>query len=307
MPQARPRPRFVHLLLGILFLPSLVSPLFAQNPEAKRLAQSAAQKYQAGDLDGAITDYRQASTLQPNDPNILFSLAQALGDHGSTLEAAADYQKSLQLYEALQSRATGTSVSFKPNMAMIWNNLAVLYCRDKQYDDARSAVDHAFSLWSNPNSVPGRFFVTRGMVLEGLKQPDPAMQSYQTALQKDPRNSDALLDLGTLLLTRSQTDDALRILQRGATVAPGDPDMFAALGNAFAQKGSWPEAADAYNKSLALRPDHLETMFNLSTALQHQAKTSDALEILQRAHQVAPSDPAISASLAAMLASTGKK
>jgi hypothetical protein len=31
------------------------------------------------------------------------------------------------------------------------------------------------------------------------------------------------------------------------------------------------------------------------------------LEILQRAYQVAPSDPAISASLAAMLASTGKK
>ena len=310
MPQARPRRISVSYILvfstlfGIVL--TLPGPLAPQNSEASRLAQSAAQKYQAGDIDGAISGYRQASTLQPNDPNILFALAQVLGDQGNTQEATADYQRALELYDQLQVRSTFGGVNFKPNMAMIWNNLAVLEVRDKHYDDARSAIEHAFGLWPNPNSVPARFLVTRGMIQEGLKQPQDAARSYQAALQKDPRNADAFLDLGTLLLAHAQTDDALRILQRGTTVAPDDPEMFAALGNAFAKKDNWPEAANAYGKSLSLGPDHAETMFNLATALQHQGKTAESLEILQRAHQVAPGDAAISASLAAALASSGK-
>src|SRR5215475_832485 len=109
--------------------------LSSQEPEADRLVRSAAQKYQAGDLDGAIATYRQASALKPNDPAILFSLAQALGDQGTTEEAAANYQKSFQLYDQLQARASISGTNYKPNMAMIWNNLAVLYVRDKHYDD----------------------------------------------------------------------------------------------------------------------------------------------------------------------------
>jgi tetratricopeptide (TPR) repeat protein len=310
MPQARPRRILVLFLVlsSTLFAAALTpSSLPAQNSEAARLSQSAAKKYQAGDVDGAIAIYRQASALQPDDPNILFALAQALGDQGKTEEATTDYQKTLQLYDQLQAHSSTAGLTFKPNMAMIWNNLAVLYVRDKHYDDARSAIDHAFSLWPTPNSTPARFFVTRGMVQEGLKQPQEAVQSYQTALQKDPRNADALLDLGSLLLTHSQTDDALRILQRGTTLAPDEPDMFTALGNAFAKKDDWPEAANAYNKSLSLRPDHAETIFNLAAALQHQGKSAESLYVLQRAHQIAPGDPAISASLAAALASTGKK
>jgi protein O-GlcNAc transferase len=311
VPQSRPRrisvwPVLVYCsFIGVAWTPP--RPLAAQNSEAARLAQSAAQKYQAGDLTGAIAAYRQAAALQPNDASIFFALAQALGDQGATEEAAADYQKTLQLYDQLQARGARSGLNFKPNMAMVWNNLAVLYCRDQHYDQARSAIDRAFSLWSNPGSVPARFFVTRGMVLEGLKQPDAAVEAYQTALQKDPRNADALLDLGSLLLAHSRADDALGILERGATVAPDDPEMFAALGNAFAKKESWPEAAEAYNKSLALRPDRAEIMFNLATALDHQAKSADSLAVLQRAHQIAPGDPAISARLAAVLASSGKR
>jgi len=99
MPQTRPRRISVSFIfvLSIFFGVALTlpHPLFAQNSEATRLAQSAAQKYQSGDLDGAIDTYRQATALQPNDPNILFALAQALGDQGATQEAPTDYQKSL--------------------------------------------------------------------------------------------------------------------------------------------------------------------------------------------------------------------
>lgn len=141
MRQARTRriPASTVLFLYAFLVVALTSPrvLTAQNSEANRLAQSAAQKYQSGDLEGAIATYHQATVLQPNDPNILFALAQALGDQGATQEVTTDYQKTLQLYDQLQARGSGSGLNYKPNMAVVWNNLAVLYCRDKHLETNR--------------------------------------------------------------------------------------------------------------------------------------------------------------------------
>jgi len=48
-------------------------------------------------------------------------------------------------------------------------------------------------------------------------------------------------------------------------------------------------------------------MFNLATSLEHLGKTSESVEVLRRAHQLAPGDAAISASLGAGLVKLGKK
>src|SRR5258708_581818 len=281
----------VELRATVLFLVALLfaGGLTAQKPHVTRLMQSGSQRVQAGDLDGAVTDFRQASALQPSDPNVLFALAQALGDQGSLAESEQTYLKLFPIYDQLQSRASMTGVTYKPSMAMAWNNLAAIYCRDNRFEDARAALDHAFAAWTSPANAPAQFFVTRGMVLEGLKQPNPAIQAYLTAIQKDPRNSDAFLDLGTLLLAQSRTDDALKVLQKGVILSPGDGDMFAALGNALAKKDSWNEAAIAYGKSLAIRPDRADIMFNLATSLEHLGKTSESVEVLRRTHPLAPS------------------
>jgi Flp pilus assembly protein TadD len=92
---------------------------------------------------------------------------------------------------------------------------------------------------------------------------------------------------------QSRTDDALKVLQKGVSVSPNDGDMSAALGNAFAKKDLWNDAASAYRKSLDLRPDRPEIMFNLAASLEHLGKTSESLEALERAHQLAPGDGAI--------------
>jgi tetratricopeptide (TPR) repeat protein len=304
-----PRPRLqfsaplVIFLLGALFV---AIPLAAQNAEVSRLMQAGAQKYRAGDFDGAVALYHQAAALQPSDPNILLALAQALGDQGTLPEAERIYLKLPSLYEQLQSHAARGG-TYRPNIAVAWNNLAALYCRDNRFDDARAANDRAFAAWPTPNSAPAQFFITRGLVLDGLKQPNPAIQAYLTAIQKDPRSSDAYLNLGTLLLVESRFDDALKVLQKGVSVSSHDGDMFAVLGNAFAKKYLWNDAASAYRKSLDLRPDGPEVMFNLATSLEHLGKTSESLEVLQRAHQLAPGDAAISASLGAALVKTGRK
>jgi len=144
----------------------------------------------------------------------LFALAQALGDQGSLAESEQAYLKLCPIYDQLQIRTATTGANYKPNIAMAWNNLAAIYCRDNRFADARAASEHAFAIWPITGTAPAQFFVTRGLILDGLKQPDQAIQAYLTAIQKDPRNSDANLNLGTLLLMQSRTDDARRSLFR---------------------------------------------------------------------------------------------
>src|ERR1043166_7519274 len=64
-----------HLLLA-------AGPLAAQKTEVNRLMQIGSQKYQAGDMEGAIADFRQGAVLQPGDPTVFFALPGALGGRG---------------------------------------------------------------------------------------------------------------------------------------------------------------------------------------------------------------------------------
>ncbi len=289
----------------LLFCLSAVNLGFAaQNADVTRLVRAGAQKYQAGDLNGAIAAYRQAVALQPNEVNALFGLAQALGDQGSFAEAESTYLKLLPLYEQLQRRAE-QGVTYKPSMAMVWNNLAVLYCREKKFDQAGTATDRAFGYWSSPGAAPASFFVTRGMVLEGKNEPEEAVRAYQGALQKDGKNAEALLNLGVLLLNGGRADEALTVLQKGATVSKDDGLMFAALGKAFAAKERWQEAAAAYGKSVELQPT-AAVWANLGDVQRRLGKLDAALESLRQAHALAPDDAAISASLGGLLRQTGR-
>jgi Flp pilus assembly protein TadD len=92
------------LVFTALLVVSLVAagPLAAQKTDVNRLIETGSQKYHAGDMDGAIADYRQAAVLQPGDPSILFNLAQALGDQGSLAESEQTYLKLFPIYDQLQ-------------------------------------------------------------------------------------------------------------------------------------------------------------------------------------------------------------
>ena len=101
------------------------------------------------------------------DPNVLFSLAEALGDQGSLQEAEAAYLKAIPLYQQLQDRGTAVGATYRPNIALSLNNLAIIYSREKRFDEAGAAIERALASWPTPRSTPATFFVTRGIVFEG--------------------------------------------------------------------------------------------------------------------------------------------
>jgi superkiller protein 3 len=72
---------------------------------------------------------------------------------------------------------------------------------------------------------------------------------------------------------------------------PREAHFYIVLGDAWESTGHHREAIAAYEDALRLRPDSLNGLRALATALQHSGEVSRAGEKLKRALQLAPSDP----------------
>jgi tetratricopeptide (TPR) repeat protein len=82
------------VIFSSLFLLTSWMPLWAQNPQA--LVQDAMSKQQAGDLQGAVVEYRQFLKLHPEATAIHTNLGAALAGLGRYEEAVGEYKIALR-------------------------------------------------------------------------------------------------------------------------------------------------------------------------------------------------------------------
>jgi tetratricopeptide (TPR) repeat protein len=125
--------------------------------------------YLDGDLAGALSHYRQVALSRPNDPNVLFLIAQALGDQGLLPEAEVTYLKAIPLYQQLQTRP-GSGVTYQPNIAMTLNNLAAIYSREKRFDEASKAIEQALTVCLVQSRRLQRCLLREALFLKGNKR-----------------------------------------------------------------------------------------------------------------------------------------
>src|SRR5881227_1303969 len=85
------KPSFLACLICVLFP---AASLNAQNPQA--LIQDAMAKQQAGDLEGAVPEYREFLKLHPEATAIHSNLGAALAGLGRFEEAIREYRIALQ-------------------------------------------------------------------------------------------------------------------------------------------------------------------------------------------------------------------
>ncbi|MEW5903715.1 MAG: tetratricopeptide repeat protein [Pseudomonadota bacterium] len=143
-----------------------------------------------------------------------------------------------------------------------------------------------------------------------------AEQSYQRALELDPRNRDALLGLGAVAQQQGQDQTAQQYFRQVLQLDPRDPVALAAmsayatdsadaetrlqrrlaeqpqaaalhfaLGNLYADQSRWAEAQQAYFDARALEPNNPLFTFNLAVSLDHLGQGRLAAEHYRQALQ----------------------
>ncbi|MBC3372384.1 tetratricopeptide repeat protein [Pseudomonas sp. SWRI92] len=104
-------------------------------------------------------------------------------------------------------------------------------------------------------------------------------RAYQQALERQPDSAAALLGLGSAQLRQGKLDRAVTVLTQ-ASAQPDQPEAFNRLGIAQILRGRPDAAQAAFNQSLTMAPNDLDTRCNLALAYALGGKSQRALDTI---------------------------
>src|SRR6267154_1638885 len=143
-----------------------------------------------------------------------------------------------------------------------------------------------------PANVETRFNLIRAFlqahrISEGLKA--------ATELSAENKEDVQLhFTLGVLLASEKQYRPAQLELEKANALRPETFEILFNLGQAYLRGLDYPKAEQALNRALRLKPDSPETLYLLGQVCADQTRAVDALDLLMRAHKLAPENTAIS-------------
>jgi len=120
------------------------------------------------------------------------------------------------------------------------------------------------------------------------------MRQLEETVSKDPKNFDALIELGNMHFDQRAYDKAAGLYKKGLEVQPGNVTLRTDLGTALFYSRRVDEAIVELRKSLELDPTHPQTLFNLGVALlEGKNDSKGALEAWEKLVAANPDFPQI--------------
>jgi tetratricopeptide (TPR) repeat protein len=210
------------------------------------VASAAAHYYELGtikslrfDARGALPQFEKAFRYRPDNPRYAEALAEAAQKERHYGQAEIASNAALKTYRDL----AGTDPdAYRPKLAGVLNNLAILYANTGRLAEAKAAYEEALTI--------GR----------ELAAADPRANRSSLAL--------ALNNFGTLLQSDAgRTDEAEKVFGEALAIyrelAVGNPDAYQPsvatvlnnLGNSYSESGRFSEAEKAFSDALAAERD----------------------------------------------------
>lgn len=135
--------------------------------------------------------------------------------------------------------------------------------------------------------------IQRGIALEEQGRWDDALQSYQQAVQCDPRNAHGHFNLGALLVRCKQYEEALAALDKVLALEPGNAEALAHRGAAYLGLQREEEAFASFNQALRIKPTLAEARYQVGVLLKKYKRLPEAIQQLKAAWQVNPEIPGL--------------
>jgi len=234
-----------------------------------RVLDQAGELARKGDYAAALTEWRKAVELDPEDGKARYHLAFALDKQGELDEAIAQYQK---------------AVEFDPNNAAAYSNLAVALTRAGKLADGIEAYGKSLAI--DPKNALAEGNLAAALIQAG--RTDEAVDHVNKALQLDPELADAHNMLGIILARAGRLDDAVAHLEKAVAVTPDSLEFRFNLGRVLAARHSFAEAVPQLEKAVELsggeEPQSLEM---LAAMYSEVGRFPDAARTARRALDLA--------------------
>lgn len=235
-----------------------------QLKEARDLTDDGNEAFNKRNYRTAIEKYAQAIVIVPNSPEAHFWKGNA--------------HSNLKEYDqALSELDTALAQGFKP--AQVRGIRWYVNYEKKNYDAALNDLEALIPL--DPGNAG--LLIGRGDAYFGKKSYNDALAAYQKALAAAPANADIQYNIANsyhLLGNFKEQGTAAQAAIKGNTRFLGE--AYFLLGESHQKQRNLNEAADAYLKSIAAKPDYYTAYQNLADVYKGQGRFNDAIVILKK-------------------------
>jgi tetratricopeptide (TPR) repeat protein/CHAT domain-containing protein len=199
--------------------------------EAKELFNQGVDRYDVGDLEGAIAAYEKALEIDPKYYDAWNNLGNALKDLGRYSEAKAAFEKALEI---------------NPKFDYAWNGLGNALNNLNRYSEAKAAFEKALEI------DPKFDYAWNGLgnTLKGLGRYNEAIAAYEKALEIDPKFDYAWNNLGATLNDLGRYSEAKAAYEKALEIDPKYKSPWNGLGVTLKNLGRYSEAIAAFDKAL---------------------------------------------------------
>jgi len=119
---------------------------------------------------------------------------------------------------------------------------------------------------------------------------EQAEASYRHVLERDPKNLEALRNLGNIAYDRSRHAEAIEFYRRYLAEKPDDLNVQTDMATMYLAAGDPETAIRGYERVLAVQPDQFQALLNLGIAHGSRGDFQRALAALEKARGVAPDE-----------------
>lgn len=134
-----------------------------------------------------------------------------------------------------------------------------------------------------------------------------AQKLLEAYLQKQPRSTRALLDLGLAFELQEQNKEAEASYRKALSVDPRFAEAYNNLGYLYRNQKRLDEALSAFRKAVQLRPNFAEAQENLALCLEDKGDLKGATKAYRDAIRLVPKEPLLRANLGLVWLKLGER
>jgi len=230
-------------------------------------------------FDEAITAYRKALELDPDDYKIQVSMAGTYMDMGK-------YDLALAVLQRI-----GEEQSSDPQVAYL---RGVVHSRLGNVQASREAMQEADGIMAKlPTEVKQAHLETlllSSLIDYSLNKMDEAYAGLELYVRRVPDNPGARKLMGSILFERGQYDRVIQVLKPALDQVPNDYRLLTLLGTAYLKKGRHLRAIELLDRAVAQGGDAVEARTQI--ALSHLAQGRSEAGVAQLSEVFATTEEA---------------
>ena len=255
-----------------------------------------------GELDAAVENYRQATSINPGYAEAYFNIGIVLARKHELEESARAYNK---------------AITVKPDYADAYNNLGNSLRdlkRDKEAEIAYRQALHIKEDYADAHYNLGNILQSQGKLKQAIisyetalrvkedadtyynmantlkeqNKLEEAINSYNKSIGLKPNFAESYNNMGVALLLQGKAQESINSLNKALLIQPDLVDAHNNMGNTLKSIGHFEKALNFYNKGLSFRHDYADIYNNIGNVLIEQNRLSQALDAFKKALNLQP-------------------